>query len=231
MNNETDRGVGTRDGSVLTFLKTELIVKKHETKAKFVCFEKSKQINDRFYKWLKTLHADAILKIFRGGRLNNCKYVPRQIYKSTDQNGSNFFWNNLGFGIKNTPGCLKTFVKKIATFCKFPNLGNAMKKKKLMYFHFVPTCLFSCIRGKKINQEIELKLFPLVSNRYNFASLFMFGTNMQFKKLEISFLKMYRESQINEYIAEAHEMSSLKFILKCMTAVMLLIGLHKKKAA
>ena len=42
---------------------------------------------------------------------------------------------------------------------------------------------------------------------------------------------IYSESQIIEYIARAHKMSSLKFILKYMTAVMLLIGLHKKKAA
>ena len=32
---------------------------------------------------------------------------------------------------------------------------------------------------------------------------------------------IYSESQINEYIARAHKMSSSKFILKCMTAVML----------
>ena len=42
---------------------------------------------------------------------------------------------------------------------------------------------------------------------------------------------IYSESQIIEYIARAHKMSSLKFILKYMTAVMLLIVLHKKKAA
>ena len=41
----------------------------------------------------------------------------------------------------------------------------------------------------------------------------------------------YSESQIYEYIARAHKMSSSKFILKIMTAVMLFIGLHKKKAA
>ena len=32
---------------------------------------------------------------------------------------------------------------------------------------------------------------------------------------------LYSESQINEYIARAHKMSSSKFILKCRTAVML----------
>ena len=32
---------------------------------------------------------------------------------------------------------------------------------------------------------------------------------------------LYSESQINEYIARAHTMSSSKFILKSMTAVML----------
>ena len=32
---------------------------------------------------------------------------------------------------------------------------------------------------------------------------------------------MYSESQINEYIAKAHKMSSSKFILKCIAAVML----------
>ena len=41
-------------------------------------------------------------------------------------------------------------------------------------------------------------------------------------KLEKTELKMtYSESQINEYITRTHKMSSLKFILKCMTAVML----------
>ena len=37
----------------------------------------------------------------------------------------------------------------------------------------------------------------------------------------IFFSRIYSESQINEYIARAHKMSSSKFILKCMTAVML----------
>ena len=35
-----------------------------------------------------------------------------------------------------------------------------------------------------------------------------------------TYIHIYSESQINEYIARAHTMSSLKFILKCMTAVM-----------
>ena len=38
----------------------------------------------------------------------------------------------------------------------------------------------------------------------------------------------YSESQINKYIARAHEMSSSKFNLKCMTAVMLLVCTKRK---
>ena len=50
-----------------------------------------------------------------------------------------------------------------------------------------------------------------------------------FQKLRYYIL--YSESQIYEYIARAHEMSSSKLIFKCITTVTcFLIGLHKKES-
>ena len=64
--------------------------------------------------------------------------------------------------------------------------------------------------------------YPQQELAFTFKYLFLYQN--------IKNYQYYSESQINEYIARAHKMSSLKFILKYMTAVMLLIGLHKKKA-
>ena len=47
------------------------------------------------------------------------------------------------------------------------------------------------------------------------------GFTTRHQRLSFSLYFIYSESQINEYIARAHKMSSSKFILKSMTAVML----------
>ena len=56
-------------------------------------------------------------------------------------------------------------------------------------------------------------------------------TSSNIKYEEYKTKTSYRESQINEYTTRAHKMSSSKFILKCLTAVMLPHWSAKKKAA
>ena len=60
----------------------------------------------------------------------------------------------------------------------------------------------------------------LVSVPVNWSFLYVPSNSCNISKPFLNHY-LYSESQINENIARAHKMSSSKFILKCMTAVML----------